>query len=40
MAEKLKERLRHALPAFLLSAGLAVPLCGALDRTLISLRLL
>ena len=40
MAEKLKERLRHALPAFLLSAGLAVPLCGALDRTLISLRIL
>ena len=40
MAEKLKERLRHALPAFLLSAGLAVPLCGTLDRSLISLRIL
>ena len=40
MAEKLKERLRHALPAFLLSAGLAVPLCGTLDRSLISFRIL
>ncbi len=38
--EKLKERLRHALLAFLLSAGLSMPLCGALDETLISPRIL
>ena len=38
--EKLKERLRHALLAFLLSVGLSMPLCGALDETLISPRIL
>ena len=37
--EKLKERLRHALLAFMLSVGLAMPLCGALDETLISSRI-
>ena len=40
MAEKLKVRLQHALMTFLLSAGLSIPLCGALDNTLISFRLL
>ncbi len=40
MAEKLKERIRHTVLAFLLSAGLVMPLCGALDETLISPRLL
>ncbi len=39
MAEKMKERVRHAVLAFLLSAGLVIPLCGAMDRTLISFRL-
>ena len=35
MGEKLKERLQHALVALLLSAGLVMPLCGALDVSLI-----
>lgn len=40
MAERIRERLRHALIAFLLSVGLSMPLCGALDETLISPRIL
>ena len=40
MADKLKERLRHMLLAILLSAGLVMPLCGALDKSLLSLQLL
>ncbi len=36
MADRLKERLRHAALALLLSAGLVMPLCGALDASLIS----
>ena len=39
MAEKLKERCSHALMALLLAAGLAVPLCGAMDASLVSPRL-
>ena len=40
MADKLKERLRHALLSILLSVGLVMPLCGALDESLLSLQLL
>ena len=40
MAEKAHERLQHAVLALLLSAGLAIPLAGALDESLISLRML
>ena len=40
MAEKLKERAGHALLAMLLSVGLVMPLCGALDESLLSLRLI
>lgn len=40
MTGSIKERLEHALLAILLSAGLAVPLCGALDASLISPRIL
>ena len=40
MAEKARERLRHTVLALLLSAGLAIPLAGALDESLISLRML
>ncbi len=36
MADRLKERLRHAVISLLLSAGLVMPLCGALDTSLIS----
>ena len=39
MADEIRERLRHALLALLLSAGLAVPLCGVLDSCLLSPRL-
>ena len=40
MADKLKERLRHMLLAILLSVGLVMPLCGALDKSLLSTQLL
>ena len=40
MADKLKDRLKHAVLALLLSAGLAMPVAGALDETLISPRML
>lgn len=40
MAEKLKERLRHAILALLLSVGLSMSLAGSLDESLISLRML
>ena len=40
MAEKLRERIRHLVPAFLLSAGLALPFAGSLDETLVSPRML
>ena len=36
MADRLKERLRHAVISLLLSVGLVMPLCGALDKSLIS----
>lgn len=36
MAGKAAERLKHAVLALLLSVGLAFPLCGSLDTTLIS----
>ena len=36
MTEKLKGRARHAVLSLMLSAGLVMPLCGALDRSLIS----
>ena len=36
MAEKIPERLRHALLAALLAVGLTYPLLGAMDRTLVS----
>ncbi len=36
MADRLKERLRHALLAVLLSVGLAMPLCGAMDEMLLT----
>ena len=36
MAETMKERFRHAVPALLLSAGLVMTLCGVLDESLIS----
>lgn len=38
--EVLKERIRHALMALLLSVGLTMPLAGALDESLISPRIL
>ena len=40
MADKLKERLQHTLLSILLSVGLVMPLCGALDESLLSLHLL
>ena len=40
MTELIRQRLQHALPAFLLSVGLAMPLCGALDKTIVSPRLI
>ena len=40
MADRIKERLRHALMALLLSVGLVMPLCGAMDGSLLSPRLL
>ena len=40
MADKLKERLQHTLLSILLSIGLVMPLCGALDESLLSLHLL
>ncbi len=40
MADKLKDRAKHALLALLLSAGLVMPLCGILDASLLSLRLI
>ena len=36
MKQKITERLEHALMAFLLSAGLVMPLCGAMEETLVS----
>ena len=40
MADKLKDRAKHALLALLLSAGLVLPLCGILDASLLSFRLI
>lgn len=40
MAEKWKERIRHAVLALLLSVGLSMALAGSLDETLISPRML
>ena len=40
MADRLRQRLRHAVLAALLSVGLVMPLCGALDESLMSPRVL
>ena len=39
MADRLRERLRHAVVTLLLSVGLVMPLCGALDPSLLSIRM-
>lgn len=40
MADKVKERIRHALLALMLSVGLSMALAGSLDETLVSPRML
>lgn len=40
MADKAKERIRHALLALMLSVGLSMALAGSLDETLVSPRML
>ena len=40
MADRLKERLQHAVLALILSAGLVMPLLGVMDESLLSLRIL
>ena len=32
----IRERIRHCVPALLLAVGLSVPLCGSMDRSLVS----
>ena len=39
MTDRLRERLRHAVVTLLLSVGLVMPLCGALDPSLLSIRM-